>query len=50
MDLNTLGEPDRMPWRMHGCFHNLPYIQVEKMDNLLHKYANINLPNLPCIA
>ena len=29
MDLvtvNTLEEPDRMPWRMHGCFHNGLYI------------------------
>ena len=43
MDLNTLGESDRMPWRMHRCFHNSPNIQVETMDNLLHKH-------LPCIA
>ena len=39
MDLDTLGEPGRIPRRMHGCFHNPPYIQVETMDNLLHKHG-----------
>ena len=37
MDLNTLEEPDRIPWRIHGCFHNQMCIQVETMDNLLRK-------------
>ena len=43
MDLNTLGEPDRIPWRMHRCFHNPPYNQVETIDNLLRKH-------LPCMV
>ena len=43
MDLNALGEPDKIPWRMHGCFHNPPHIQVETMENLFHKH-------LPCMA
>ena len=34
MDLNTLGEPDRIPWRMH----NPPEIQVETMGKLLRKH------------
>ena len=50
MDPNILGEPDRIPWRMHGCFPNPPYIHVETMDNLLHKHACINVPSLPCMA
>ena len=37
MDLNTLGKPDRIPWRMHGCFHNPLCIQVERMDKLLRQ-------------
>ena len=39
MDLSTLGEPDRTSWRMHRCFYNPPYIQVETMDNLLRKHS-----------
>ena len=39
MDLNTLGEPDRIPWRMHGCFHNAPYAQVETVGNHLRKHG-----------
>ena len=50
MDLNTLGEPDRIPWRIHRCFHNPPYIRVETMGNLLRKHACINVPNIPCMA
>ena len=50
MDLDNLGEPDRIPWRMHGRFRNPACIQVETMDNLLRKHACINVSNLPCMA
>lgn len=29
----------RIPWRMHRCFHNPPYIQMETMGNLLRKHS-----------